>query len=371
MHGWTWRATLFGAMVTVLIYTATRPDPETAGLSSASSSQLVDLLSSSRDVVRRSAAARLLAQGANAIPALVNAIPEANEHELNQIFLVLEDLYVSSDENVADVAEDAIEQLAASGTREIRHGAEQVFQSNMSRRHLRACSRIESFGGQFVASPMSYRGGDPLNPFVIAIIKDDWTGGDEGLKYLRRILPTLIAVHISTEAPVSEDALEMLTSFVAVRRENEACLGVELQERTDEGLTIRRLVPYSPASVANLQRFDRIVRLAGEPIANYYDFIMQLRKLHYGDQVELVVLRDNAPVPVTVTMGSDFGTGHCRCEGSAVESVEPEELTASEDDGRHGSRYLPSTDRVSPIPQEPPRPRHGAMHDFPRRAQLP
>src|SRR5262245_37816933 len=112
MHSWTWRVIVFGALLTVLIYTATRPDPETAGLSSASPSQLVDVLGSSRDVVRRSAAARLLAQGTNAIPALINAIPEADDHSLSQIFMVLEDLYVSPDETIADAAEDALEQLS-------------------------------------------------------------------------------------------------------------------------------------------------------------------------------------------------------------------------------------------------------------------
>lgn len=356
MHSWTWRAIVFGALLTVLIFTATRPDPETAGLSSASSSQLVDLLGSSRDVVRRSAAAKLLAQGTNAVPALVNAIPEADEHALNQIFMVLEDLYVSSDEDVADAAEDALEQLASSSVREVRYNADQVFQSNMSRRHMRAYAKIESFGGRFVSNPSLQRDADPHSPLVIAVIPAEWTGGEPGLKYFRRILPVLMAVHVETEAPVSDEAIQRLTRFVSVRRQHEACLGVELQERSNQGLMIRRLVFNSPAALAKLEREDQIVEFAGEPIGNYFDFINQLRRQHPGDEIDVVVRRGDAMIPVSVTLGSDFGTGHCRCQGDEAEAEAPSESS----DDAHG-RSLPTSDRVSPVQQDHFGPRHRLM----------
>lgn len=363
MQGWTWRAVIFGALVTVLIYTATRPDPETSELFQSSSSQLVKLLGSSRDVVRRGAAARLLNRGAEAVPALLEAAPFADEEDRDQIFLVLEDLYVSSDLQAADAAEEALEQLANHEERDVRQAADAVFQSNIFRRHLRACSKVESFGGRLVSSASVARGMEMQFPLDIVVIDENWTGGERGLKYLPRI-KNLGAVHLATAAPFTEAVIDGLARklgdySVGIRRESEACLGLEIIGRTDQSvpvqtISVRRMAAGSPASLAGFQRDDLIIEMAGRPLETPADYFQRLREVHPGDTLTLVVQRDGQLITLNVALGSDFGTGRCRCHGDVSEQ---DEIAAMNEESMRGRNRFPvTTDRISPFSQDAGRP---------------
>lgn len=373
MQGWTWRAVIFGALVTVLIYTATRPDPETSELFQSSSSQLVKLLGSSRDVVRRTAAARLLNRGAEAVPALLEAAPFADEEDRDQIFLVLEDLYVSSDTPAADAAEEALEQLANHEERDVRQAADAVFQSNIFRRHLRACSKVESFGGRLVSSASVARGMEMQFPLDIVVIDENWTGGERGLKYISRI-KNLGSVHLATAAPFTETVIDGLARklgdySVGIRRESEACLGLEIIGRTDQTVSVRRLAAGSPASLAGFQREDLILEMAGRPLETPADYFQRLRELHPGDTLTLIVQRDGELITVNVALGSDFGTGRCRCHGDAFE--EDEIAAMNEESMRGRSRFPLTTDRISPFSQDAGRPLQRGPGDLMPAARAP
>lgn len=363
MQGWTWRTIIFGAVVTVLVYTATRPDPETEALYSSTPAELVDSLGSSRESVRRHAAARMLARGQDSLPAIIAKIPDADDEELEQLFLVLEDLYVSTDPAVADAAEIAIDQLAADRRKEVRRATEDLFQANYTRRYMRACEKLEELGAKLISSPFRLSGGDLNFPLDIAVIDDDWTGGDAGLKYLMRIRG-LVSVHVSEHAQVSPDAVEDLLTFVSIRRENEACcLGVEFRYIGDQ-LVVRRLVPDSPAERAGLVSSDRLISVSGVPIINFGDFTSELRSHRPGDSVELVILRGEQELTLPVELGTDFGTGRCRCKSDESPAGFPPadalqaELQAQAAEGTGGRRRIPpSTDRLSQFPNGGPGPR--------------
>lgn len=312
MQNWPWRAVIIGVVATILVYTATRPDPDARSISSAAPEELIEQLGSSRDVVRRAASARLIAEGAGVIPRLVAAAEQADEDQLRQILVVLEDMYVSADASMADAAEDAIEQLSRSERREVRKGAEELIGANMSRRQLRAYNKIESYSGKLMMSPSAVRGGEVHYPDLI-VIDSNWTGGDEGLKYLRRLRGVTV-VHISDDAPVSETSIKELKdqAQIAVRREYEGCLGVELTDRFG-GLAVRWVVPNSPADIAGLQSYDRLLGLDGERIDLYYDFLRILRSHHPGDVVSLEISRGETNMSLDVKLGTDFATGRCRC----------------------------------------------------------
>jgi hypothetical protein len=358
MQSWIWRTIILGAVIIVLIYTATRPDPEAALLYSSSPADLVGYLSSSRDSLRRHAAARLLAHGADAVPALVARMPDADETEIEQLFLVLEDLYVSADSQVADATEAALEQLAGDRREEVRQATKELFQANNSRRYLRACAAVEAMGGKLLSTPFRMRSIDLQFASDIAVIDDDWTGGDAGLKSLSR-LKGLQWVHIADDAPVSPQAIAELASLpgVGIRREREACcLGVEV--KTGGGaLTIRQLVSGSPAERAGMEPGDRLVSIADAPISNFDNFLNELRSHRPGDTVSIVVQRREQLVTISVELGTDFGTGRCRCLDAPV-SNEPETTTAESApmsiphffSPNPSPSDPPSTDRVSQVP---------------------
>lgn len=383
MQGWTWRILIVMAVVTVLVYTVTRPDPETAGLYQSSSAQLVEMLGNSRDVVRRGAAAGLLSRGPESVPALIEAIPEASDDQFEQIFLVLEDLYVSADEATSDAAEDAIERLIVHDVRAIRHAAEQLLQANMSRRLLRACSKIQSFGAKFVISPLAVqRGADSQFPYDIVVIGPDWSGGDDGLKFFRGFhrQNRSMSVHIATDAPVSRAAILKLKEFTAVRRQSESCLGLLVRDPRDQsepsGVRIRRLAPQSPAMLAGLQEDDVLLEMDDQTIGDTADYMMALKARPPGTVVRLKILRRNQEQDITITLGSDFGTGQCRCDGDPAEEVAESSLQLPEPDGppigpAGRGRFSPTTDHISPPAPGPARVPQRAFGDFPAAGDSP
>lgn len=360
MHHWPWRAMIIGAVATVLIYTATRPDPDTSGLSEASTDQLIEQLRSSRNVVQRAAASRLINQGAEAIPQLVAAVEQAPEGQLWQIFLVLEDMYVSADQSVSDAAEDAVEQLSVSHRSDVRKAADDLFNANQSRRQLRAFAKFESFSGRLVASAAG-RSGSELSLPDLVVIDAGWTGGEDGLKYVRR-MKNLRAVHIGNQAPLSEDAIQGLKTVAqSFRRESEGCLGVELTpDRRSGDLVINWVVLRSPAERAGLRVGDQIMKLDNQPFEDYLDYIRCLCSRPPGDDLPLEIARDGIAIAVTATLGTDFGTGRCRCQGTAAEPALP---TTFDDVPRPRGRRLspPTTDHfISPSTHE-----HGHHREFP------
>ncbi len=322
MHHWPWRAILIGAVAIILIYTASRPDPETAGLTQASTGQLIEQLGSSRDVVQRAAASRLISQGAPAVPLLIAAAEDAPEEQLRQIYLVLEDMYVSADQALADSVEDALEQLLLSPRMEVRRLAEALFQANQSRRQLRAFAKIESFSGRLGTTMTSRHMSELAFPDMV-IIDAHWTGGNEGLKFVRR-MPGLRTVHIGNDAPVSEDAVESLKSVATlIRRESEGCLGVELTELYDT-LAVRWVVPRSPAERAGLQAGDQLLSMNQRPIREFTAFLEILHGCPPEAVVQFEIRRGSETLTVEALLGSDFGTGRCRCVEDSTEAATPD-----------------------------------------------
>ncbi len=60
----------------------------------------------------------------------------------------------------------------------------------------------------------------------------------------------------------------------------------------------------SPAERAGLKQDDLIVKLAGKPIHDIYDYSYVLRSLHVGVPVALVVRRDQKKVTLMITARS-------------------------------------------------------------------
>lgn len=310
---WSWRAMVIGAVIAVLIYSAGRPDPELIGLQDASIEQLIDQLGSSREDVLRAAASGLVSHGGEGIRPLVAALNDADSQQRRQIFLVLENLYLSDDQAVADAAEQALDQLLTQDQAEVRTGATEVIQANLSRRMARAYERVESFSGQFV---FQFRAGGSTEERSLpdlVIINEDWTGGDDGLQYLQSV-QGLRYIHIAQKAPLSESAIQQLklASF-SVRLETEGCLGVEIAQAINH-LIVRSVVPNSPAERAGICQGDRLFKLNGESIQDYWTFQKLLHQLSPGSEVRLDVRREEEELLLVAKLGSDFGTGRCACQ---------------------------------------------------------
>jgi S1-C subfamily serine protease len=59
--------------------------------------------------------------------------------------------------------------------------------------------------------------------------------------------------------------------------------------------------PGSPAERAGLRAGDVVVRLGQVPVKNVYDYTYALGDLKAGQEVEVVIRRDNQPVTLKIT----------------------------------------------------------------------
>jgi putative serine protease PepD len=72
----------------------------------------------------------------------------------------------------------------------------------------------------------------------------------------------------------------------------------------DFGLRLTGVREGSPADIAGLKKDDVVILFAQLPIADIYAYTYALRDHNPGDTVDIVVLRDNQEVTVTVTLGA-------------------------------------------------------------------
>ncbi len=68
-----------------------------------------------------------------------------------------------------------------------------------------------------------------------------------------------------------------------------------------KGLLLSGVVGGGPAEQAGLQKGDVIVEIAGQTIANIYDYTFALEVLKIGDPAKVVYLRDGQRKETTLT----------------------------------------------------------------------
>ncbi len=326
MRGVPWRSLTLALIGGVLVAVAVVPDPSLQNLSNWTTAELIAALDSDRPAVRRAVVGQLVARAKTVVPTLELAAATADESRLSGLCEVLEEMLLASNADAAENAESALERLSRDTQLHLSEAATQVLNSNVTLRHARALSRYLEAGGQFPRGksarwpPGLDRAMQPaqLQQSRILILDEQWTGGDEGLRYVARIFPgELIAVHVAAGVPVSTPALNQLVENrrnTLIRREHESCLGIMVDPRTDSGaVRISDVVPASPAAQAGLRRNDYLYQLADAPIRSFADLREQAAIHSPGERVEIRIRRGTREIRIKLPLGSDFGTGECRC----------------------------------------------------------
>jgi len=72
--------------------------------------------------------------------------------------------------------------------------------------------------------------------------------------------------------------------------------------KTAEGVTLAGVSEGSPAAQAGLRQGDIIVQFAGTKVSNLEDLAALLRTKNPGDEVEIVVLRNNQPLSIKTVL---------------------------------------------------------------------
>ena len=253
---------------------------------------------------REAATRQLIAAGSAAAELLVKAVPSSSLEATCRITTILKTWYTSGKEELIDPAEVAFEQLVESKNRHMASRAVATLdQYATTIRHERAMAQIERLGGTIEKSRfvgrMRIAGPDEVQLFAV-ILGRGWRGGEDGLKYLRRVsgLSQLYLLQDHATGKIvtpgvtqdSIDELRRVLPALAVDFRGSAFLGV----KSLANATICRIdeVPAgTPAEQAGLLAGDVIIGFGDKPVTSFQDLIKLIGSKQPGDVVKFEVLR--------------------------------------------------------------------------------
>ena len=250
---------------------------------------------------REAATRQLIAAGPDATELLVKGAQSASLETTCRISTILRSWYTSGKEELVEPAETAFEQLTQSKNRHIAVRSFAILdQYKLTIRQDRALTAIQKLGGQvkYLEARTQLRG--PSEPEFMIMLGRQWTGGDEGLKYVRRLfgISALYLTHdrktlkVTTPGITDEGlaALQREMPQLRVQYRGSAFVGITQDQRA----AICRVMDIernSPADLAKLERGDVITHFNGQPIADFEALIDFIKDKQPGDVVKLDVLR--------------------------------------------------------------------------------
>lgn len=253
---------------------------------------------------REAATRQLIVAGPDAAELLVKAAQSGGLEATCRITTILRSWYTSGKDDLIEPAEVAFEQLVESKNRHMAGRAVAVLEQYATTiRQDRAIAQIEKLGGTIEVSKFAGRlriaGPDEMRFFMV-ILGRSWRGGDDGLKYLRRVsgLTTLYLLQDQTTGKivtpgVTQDAIDELRRALPalqVEPRGTAFLGVKAMPN----VTICRIdeVPAgTPADRAKLMAGDVVIGFDDKPVASFQELVKLIGMKQPGDVIKLEVLR--------------------------------------------------------------------------------
>ncbi len=267
--------------------------------------------------IREAASERIVVRCLIAVAPLAELAQSGRPEASIRAFELLRQLHSADDEATYEAVESVYDALIQGDNIQAASRAEAAIDAQGATRHRRALTAFRKLGGlvRFHADE------DPDNeappPSIkAAMINRHWTGGDEGLKYLRRIedfqpparfqqRSALYVIKGPTGAKISPEALARLKADLqnVVAERGPAFMGVQPSTGlVENGLVISRLVPGGPGDAAGLQPEDVILEFDGVAIPDFETLVERIGLRQPGDIVTVIYLRDGEEKCLTVEL---------------------------------------------------------------------
>lgn len=270
---------------------------------------LIASLNSRNSAVRQSAAARLAATGKPALEEISKAARSDSLEVRVRAVMILREIYVSGDDQSGDAAEAILTTLSSERNPSVAGRADQILSTNYDISEKRALNEIRRLGGiinyldeGFVDPNGLVREGKMLSHIILG---KTWTGGDEGLRHVKR-LSKLTTLYYIGDAGLTEGGLKELQASVPnlrVERRGRACLGVScMDDGGGGGCQVYRIVEGSAADKAKFRIGDSIVSFDGKPVTDFKALIEMIGKTNPGDKIKIGVQRDFQRVALETIM---------------------------------------------------------------------
>ncbi len=266
--------------------------------------------------VRKTATESLAKAGAAALPSLVEAVKSGSLERRLRIVDLLGRIYSLGDEASFEPAELALEDIKQGDAGSLSEQATAVLANHYDIREKLAVAAIQKLGGSalYATRSQTLELGDPdeeeeneeakpervLNAVFIGT---DWTGGDEGLRHVRR-LTRLTVLYWVKKSPVSEDAIASLQGDMprlSIQQRGPAYLGIG-PLFDNRGCGIQRVQPNSAAAKAGMLARDVITQFDGRPVDGFETLIELIGEKLPGQKVSITVLRNGEPLELTAEL---------------------------------------------------------------------
>ncbi|MDZ4689594.1 MAG: PDZ domain-containing protein [Planctomycetaceae bacterium] len=273
--------------------------------------------------VRESATLSLAKSGVAGLPALMTAAREASPEVRIRATQVLAAWYARPDKDAVDAVEDALEQLRdAAGT--VGDQADVTWDSQRRAREQRCLARLEELGAGIEYREDAYtvdreEPGVRNRPISHIAITPRWKGGDDGLKYIRRMRQTPLSpgfiVYRVNGNTVSAAAFQSLEDAGHRVEKRGAKLGVgngngfgfNPAPVNVPGFRVESMKRDSAAEKHGLLLDDIITQFGDKPVTDFNDLVTYLLATKPGDKVEFTVLREQKGERVTVKVTVELG----------------------------------------------------------------
>ncbi len=253
---------------------------------------------------REEATRRLIAAGAVAADPLVKAAQSSSLETTCRINTILRTWYTSGKEELIEPAEVAFEQLKESKNRHIASRADATLEQFATTiRQDRALAEINKLGGS--VKELTGNGLRAVGPgeskHLMVILGRDWRGGDDGLKFVRRLssdttlylLRNRVTEKILTPGVTPEGVEQLrreMPRLKGVAYRGPAFLGISPLNRIP-GCFVGDVSPDSPAAKAKIQSGDVVTKFDGKPVADFEELVLLIQDKQPGDKIKIEVLR--------------------------------------------------------------------------------
>jgi len=283
---------------------------------------LIADLNSDNFGVRRRATLELPKAGAKAVGPLSEAARTGPLGVQIRVVRILREMYASSDDEATiDRAEEALEILAESANRSLAARADRVLALHEELREQRALVQIEKLGG--IIKGQNGKVIDPNNPkrplasIGLIVLGSGWKGGDEELKYIKRVLrsyikrvPRLPVLYVSSSgnsSPISKKGREELQAALptlVIQDRGRSHLGIGTDRfGNPDGCRVTQVTLGTAAAQAGILVRDVITRFGGQPTRDFEALIEGIKATQPGDKVKVEILRGGRQMTLEVVMG--------------------------------------------------------------------
>lgn len=279
---------------------------------------LVEQLGSDKFAVRAAATRDLSRSGRAAVAALEEAAlsnqPEVAIRALSALENVWDRAMDLGDAAAAGAALVAMDRLSAVEDPVVRNRVEGILISHNASIVEYAISEIQRLGGSVrLESHMSQGIGEEARPIVkYVIIGQKWTGGEEGLRHVKRVAPSA-GVYFIYGTKVPEGTMQRFTAATGIPTTERGLsyLGVSgstlggipvVPQPGIQGAPVGTVEPNTSAAKGGITPGDIITKFNGTDIPHWEGLVEAIRVTEPGQIVSATVIRQGEPLELSITM---------------------------------------------------------------------